>query len=205
MQQHKALSAFTEAQRAEALRRFQIIRPFLEDGVPLTRIAAAHDLKLRTLRRWVQQYRAHGLSGLLRSERKDKGEKRAVTVELRQLIEGLALQKPRRTIATIEREVRRIATEQRWNPPSYSTIERIVRQLDPALMTLAHEGSKVYREEFDLLYRHEASLPNEVWQADHSLLPIWVFNELGKLAKPWLTIILDDYRRCQRPRTFAAR
>jgi putative transposase len=195
MQQYTALSAFSEAQRAEALRRFQIIRPFLEDGVPLTRLAESHDLKLRTLRRWVQQYRTHGLSGLLRSVRKDKGEKRAVTVELRQLIEGLALQKPRRTIATIEREVRRIATEQGWNAPSYSTIERIVRQLDPALITLAHEGSKVYREEFDLLYRHEASLPNELWQADHSLLPIWVFNEQGKLAKPWLTIILDDYSR----------
>ena len=77
-------------QRDEALRHFQVIRPFLEDGVPLTRIAAAHDLNLRTLRRWVQCYRAHGLSGFLRSERKDKGKKRVMTAELQQLIEGLA-------------------------------------------------------------------------------------------------------------------
>src|SRR5207249_6960427 len=105
------------------------------------------------------------------------------------------LQKPRRTMATIHREVTRITKEQGGTPPSYSTVQRIVRQLDPALMTLAHQGSKVYREEFDLIYRHEASAPNEVWQADHSLLPIWLLNEQGKLAKPWLTIILDDYSR----------
>jgi putative transposase len=68
-------------------------------------------------------------------------------------------------------------------------------QIDPALTTLAHEGSKAYQEAFDLIYRHQASAPNEVWQADHSLLPIFVLNEQGKPAKPWLTIILDDYSR----------
>ncbi len=195
MQQRRQLTELTDAQRAEALSHFQVIRPFLEDGVPLTRIATEHQLQLRTLRRWVYRYRTHGLPGLIRQSRKDKGEKRAVAAELQQLIEGLALQKPRRTMATIHREVTRIAKEQGWNAPSYSTIQRIVRQLDPALMTLAHEGSKVYREEFDLLYRHEANAPNEVWQADHSLLPIWVLNEQGKPAKPWLSIILDDYSR----------
>lgn len=195
MQQQRLLTEFTDAQRAEALRQFQLIRPFLEDGVPLTHIATEHQLQIRTLRRWVQQYRTDGLAGLIRKPRKDKGAKRAVTAELQQLIEGLALQKPRRTITTIQREVARITREQEWTTPSYSSIERIVRQLDPALMTFAHEGPKVYREEFDLIYRHEASAANEVWQADHSLLPIWVLNEQGKPAKPWLTIILDDYSR----------
>jgi putative transposase len=195
MQQRRQLTELTDAQRAEALSHFQVIRPFLEDGIPLTRIATEHQLPLRTLRRWVHQYRTYGLTGLIRQSRKDKGKKRAVTAELQQLIEGLALQKPRRTMATIQREVTRIAKEHGWTAPSYSTIQRIVRQLDPALMTLAHQGSKVYREEFDLIYRHEASFPNEVWQADHSLLPIWLLNDQGKPAKPWLTIILDDYSR----------
>ena len=182
MQQRRQLTEFTDAQRAEALRHFQVIRPFLEDGVPLTRIAAEHQLQLRTLRRWVQRYRAGGLAGLVRPMRKDKGQKRAVTAQMQHLIEGLALQKPRRTVATIHREVTRIAKEQGWKVPSYSTVERIVQELDPALMTLAHQGSKVYREEFDLIYRNAASALNEVWQADHSLLPLLVFNEQGKLA-----------------------
>jgi putative transposase len=111
VQQHIHLTAFTDAQRAEALRQFQVIRPFLEDGVPLTRLATEHKLQLRTLRRWVQRYRADGLVGLIRPKRKDKGQKRAVTAELQQLIEGLALQKPQRTVANIQREVSRIAKE----------------------------------------------------------------------------------------------
>jgi len=196
VQQHRQLTEFTDTQRAEALKHFQVIRPFLEDGVPLTRIAAEHQLRLRTLRRWVQRYRADGLAGLVRPMRKDKGQKRAVTAQMQLLIEGLALQKPRRTVANIQREVSRIAKEQEWKVPSYSTVERIVQELDPALATLAHQGSKVYREEFDLLYRREASHPNAMWQADHTPLDIRLLNEKGSSARPWLTIILDDYSRC---------
>lgn len=192
---HQHLTDLTDAQRAEALRHFHLIRPFLEDGVPLTHIAEVHQIPMRTVRRWIQRYRVAGLRGLARPTRRDKNQRRAVTAQVQQFIEGLALEKPRRTVATIYREVMKLTKARGWKTPSYSTVERIVQQLDPALMTLAHKGSKVYREEFDVIYRHEASGPNEVWQADHSLLPIVVLNELGKPTKPWLTIILDDYSR----------
>src|SRR5439155_20562875 len=33
---------------------------------------------------------------------------------------------------------------------------------------LALDGEKPYREVFDLIYRRQASGPNEVWQADHT-------------------------------------
>jgi putative transposase len=192
---HCSLVTLTETQRAQALQHFRLIRPLLEEGVPLTQIAAEHPLSVRTLRRWVRQYRAHGLAGLIRAARKDQGQRRSVTSHLQQVIEGLALQKPRRTVANIHRETARISHERNWTPPSYSTIKRIVSRIDPALTTLAHEGAKAYQEEFDLIYRHQASTPNEVWQADHSLLPIFILNEQGKPAKPWLTVILDNYSR----------
>src|SRR5712692_10637053 len=194
-QQDYNLTACTQVQRTEALKRFHLIRPFLEDGIPLTQMATHAHLPVRTLRRWVQRYRAHGLLGLVHVQRSDQGVRRSVSPQLQHVIEGLALQKPRRTIATIHREVARICQEQVWKTPSYSTIERVVQHLDPALLTFAHQGSKVYREEFDLIYRHEANAPNELWQADHSLLPIFVLNEQDKPTKPWLTIILDDYSR----------
>lgn len=196
MQQVKNLAAYSEAQRAEALKRFHIIRPFLEDSVPLTRIATDHHYPIRTLRRWVQHYKSHGLVGLIKRERKDKGKKRAISPQVQHLIEGLSLQRPRRSIANVRRELERIAQEQVWNVPSYSTIERIIQDLDPALKMLAHEGSKAYREEFDLLYRRVASHPNAMWQADHTPLDIRIFDEQGQPARPWLTIILDDYSRC---------
>jgi putative transposase len=192
---HGSLVTVTETQRAQALAHFHLIRPFLDDGVPLTHLAALHRLSVRTLRRWVQQYRAHGLVGLSKAIRKDQGQRRSLTPQLRHIIEALALQKPRSTVAHIHRETVRLSREHHWTPPSYSTVQRIIHQMDPQLTTLAHEGAKAYAEAFDLIYRHQASAPNEVWQADHSLLPLVVRNDHGKPGKPWLTIILDDYSR----------
>jgi putative transposase len=115
--------------------------------------------------------------------------------ELQSLIEGLALRKPRLSAAAIARQIRRVASEQGWRPPSYSTVYDVIRRLDPALVTLAHEGRKAYKERFDLLYRREASRPNEIWQADHTPLDLWILDEQGQPARPWLTVILDDYSR----------
>jgi putative transposase len=70
-----------------------------------------------------------------------------------------------------------------------------LRQLPEALFTLAPEGSKAYADRFDLLHRREASQPNEMWQADHTPLDVWVGDEHNRPARPWLTIVLDDYSR----------
>ena len=90
-QQHTDLTMLTEAQRAEAIQHFHLIRPFLEDGVPLTRIAGEYQIPIRTLRRWVQRYRVDGLVGLSRPMRKDKDQRRAVTPQVQQFITGIVL------------------------------------------------------------------------------------------------------------------
>src|SRR5580692_2094961 len=89
-----SLSGLTDDTRSRALARFQTIRPFLEDGVPLAQVAREQGVVLRTARRWVDRYRREGLTGLARKERDDK-DKRKLSPELQQLIEGLALRKPR--------------------------------------------------------------------------------------------------------------
>jgi putative transposase len=70
-----------------------------------------------------------------------------------------------------------------------------IRGLDPALTTLAHEGATAYQNAFDLIHRRTASRPNEMWQADHTPLDLWVLDHRGKPARLWLTVILDDYSR----------
>src|SRR6202007_1605097 len=148
---------------------FATIKPFLEDGVPLTQIAEAQHLPLRTARRWVAEYRVCGLAGLIRQTRSDQGKRRGLPTDLSSLIVGLALQKPRRSIAAIHRKAVQIAEELSWPHPSYDQVYAIIKALDPRLLTLAHEGSAAYRDEFDLVYRFEAEAPNVIWQADHSL------------------------------------
>lgn len=98
-------------------------------------------------------------------------------------------------MAAIHREVSTIAQERGWKVPSYDRVRRIIKNLDPALVTLAHQGATAYREEFDLLYRREATHANAMWQADHTPLDIRLLDEAGKPARPWLTVIEDDYSR----------
>jgi putative transposase len=189
-----SLSALPEATRAQALSRFQLLRPFLEDGVPLARIAGEHGINLRTARRWINGYRKDGLTGLARKERSDKG-KRKLSQDLQQLIEGLALRKPPLPVATIHREAVAAAKALDQRPPSYHVVHAIISKLEPALITLAHEGSKTYSTSFDLVHRAEADAPNAIWQADHTELDILVRDDAGNARRPWLTIVLDDYSR----------
>ena len=65
-------AGLTEEERAFALERFQILRPHLEDGVPLVRIAQENHLGVRTVYRWAENYRERGLAGLCRKARGDK-------------------------------------------------------------------------------------------------------------------------------------
>jgi hypothetical protein len=58
-----------------------------------------------------------------------------------------------------------------------------------ALPLLAHDGTKAYHTTFDLIYRREAEKPNDIWQADHMLLDLWVKQDSGPPARPWLTAI----------------
>ena len=79
--------------------------------------------------------------------------------------------------------------------PNYSAVRRTIRKLPAGLLTLAHEGTKVYSESFDLIHRREALKPNAVWQADHAQLDILLVREDGSTGRPWLTAVIDDYSR----------
>lgn len=178
-----------------ALTRFKLIQPCLEDGIALAELARQRAIPLRTVRRWVQRYRTGGLAALGRNARADKGVPRALSAPLATLIDALACDAPRRSVAAIHRTITTLAHERGEPPPSYATVHARVRALDPALLTLAHAGPKVYRETYDLLYRREAAEPNALWQADHTLLDLVVLDAQGAPVRPWLSIILDDYSR----------
>jgi transposase-like protein len=170
------LTELSDAERAGALERFRVLRPCLEDGVSLASLAREHGLRLRTLQRWLHAYRQRGLSGLARKSRSDRGQ-RLVSAEYQQLIEGLALRCPPLSRAAVYREATLAAQAHGWKVPSYHTVYRVIQQLSPALVTLAHDGPKVYADRFELLYRREAGRSNEIWQADHTPLDLWILDE----------------------------
>jgi putative transposase len=189
------LTSLTETQRTQALERFALLRPALEGEISQTQLAREHQIPLSTMQRWIKQYREKGLAGLANARRSDKGKSRRLPEQAVHLVEGLALQTPPRSAASIHRQVTGIAKTQGWKPPSYARVRQIIKSLDPALVTLAHQGAAAYREEFDLLYRREATHANAIWQADHTPLDVLLLDEAGKPARPWLTVIEDDYSR----------
>lgn len=132
-------------QRAAAMIRFEAIRPVVEDGVSLATCVAKAGVPLRTAQRWLARYRCSGLAGLARMPRSDAGDRR-VRPQIVELIEGLALQRPRLSIASIHRRMATIAAERNWIVPSYATVYAIVGDLDPAMMVLTHEGHAAWRD-----------------------------------------------------------
>ena len=155
------------------MRRWELLRPHLEDGVPLTRVADAAGVPLRTAERWSARYRRGGLAGLARAPRADRGRRR-LPAELVWLIEGLALRRPAPSIAHIHRQAVLVAVARGWPEPAYGTVRAIVKALDPGLVTLAHDDPVRYRERFELCYRREVERPNQVWQADHTQLDLLI-------------------------------
>jgi len=177
-----------------ALARFRLLRPVLEENVSVPAISAASGVSVPTLRRWLRLYRLHGLAGLHRRTRSDRGQ-RHLPSQLASLIEGLALQRPRRSVAGIHRDACGAAKQQGWPEPSYATVHAMVAALDPAVVLLAHEGAKAHAQRFDLLHRREATRPNQIWQADHTELDILVQDANGLPVRPWLTVVIDDHSR----------
>jgi len=187
-------SALTEEQRQLAMERFAVLRPHLEEDVPLAQAARHAGVAVRTVERWLCRYRQMGLAGLARSVRGDADAHR-LPADLLALIEGMGLKKPRSSAATIHRRISKIAKAQGWPIPSYSTVYAIVAALDPAMVTLAHEGAEAFRNRHELIHRHRADAPNAVWQADHTMLDLLILDESGKPVRPWLTTVMDDHSR----------
>ncbi len=178
----------------DGLERWRILRLHVEDQVPLAALARESGIGTRTLQRWHQLYKKHGLAGLDDSARRDKGRRRAHPATIT-TIERLALTRPRPSIATLHRLTVEECLRDSRPAPSYATVRQIVQALDPALVTLALEGPASYRDRHELVFRRRAERPNQIWQADHTELDILIIGANGKPERPWLTTVMDDYSR----------
>ena len=190
-----SIGELPEEHRQRALERYRLLRPHLDGDLALSHLARSTEHSLRTLQRWVTRYRRFGLAGLSRAGRADSGKRRRISDELRRFAEGLALQKPPLGPTAIHREVQRAALANGQRPPGFHTVYNVIRAIPEPLKTLALDGDKAYREAYDLVHRREAEGANQIWQADHTQLDLWAKRDDGMTARPWLTVIIDDYSR----------
>lgn len=183
----------TASREESTERRWAVLRRHVEDGVPLTVLAIEHGFGLRTLERWHAAYRRGGVAALVPAGSKPRRSR--IGTEQRTLIEGLALVNPRLSTAAVHRRINQIGQAKGWPTVSYSTVRTITAGIDPGMLTLAHKGPVEYRDKFELAWRHRAERPNALWQADHTELDILVLDGNRAPARPWLTVVLDDYSR----------
>lgn len=178
-----------------SLDKFNLIDLFFREENKLSDIARRNNISLRTLQRWIVKYNKEGLEGLERKNRTDRGTYRKTTAEIKELAEGLALQKQSLTIATITRKLEKYCLKQNVLPSNYHTVRKIVKSIPKDLNVLAKYGDKAYENLYEVVMRRESKSPNEMWQVDHSMLSIKVLLDNGKEDFPWLTIIIDDFSR----------
>ncbi|WP_431711284.1 Mu transposase C-terminal domain-containing protein [Glutamicibacter uratoxydans] len=182
-----------QAREETAATRWNVLARHINGGQTLVELADESGVGLRTLQRWKNAYANDGIAGLLPAA--PAGRESRIHPQLVAFIERSALQTPVQSIAQIYRESSTAAKKNGWLGISYSSVRSIVQNLDPSLRTLALQGPVVYRDKYELVWRHRAEEPNSVWQADHTELDILILDANQKPARPWLTVILDDYSR----------
>jgi transposase InsO family protein len=181
-----------------ALFRYGLIAPLALESLPrgeLTRraeeIAARSyeipysqrtSLSVDTLLDWALRYRRGGFAGLAPKPRRDRGQSRALTPQLAELIERLKRENPHRTGTTLLRELALVSTA---GSVSASTLYRFLKQRG---LTERQLLTPPARKKF------EAEFSNQIWQSDLLFGP-YVQRPGGGRMQAFLYAILDDASR----------
>jgi putative transposase len=146
-----------------------------------------------TISRLLKRFKKDGFDSLSRRKRTDKGTFE-ISSELEELIKAHLIALPNLSCTSIQRLIARICVKKSWIEPTYWHVYRIQKSIPVDLLTLSKDSAE-YRRLYEMIHRFEASCPNEIWQADHNFMDIFIWDEQGQALKPVLTIILDDYSR----------
>jgi putative transposase len=154
-----SFAALDEQRRKQAMVRFAMLRPYLEEGVPLTRAAGDAGVPVRTAERWLAPLPL-GRPGWPSTLGPTRRRHATVAFGPRRSGRGHGAETAQSSAAAIHRRVGAAAKAQGWRIPSYGTVHAIIAALDPGMVTLAQDGPAAFRDRFDLVHRHRAEAPN---------------------------------------------
>ena len=178
--------------REEALRRYRIIAPLLEEGLAESEkrsirrlIRIREGISDRTLRRYVAAFKRSGFDALLPRERKDKGTSKAIpeaalklAAEIRQELPGRSAERIQQLLAS---EGYRVAR---------STLERHLRQQGLSGREIKAAQKQVASRRFNRQGR------NTLWQSDLKYGPYLPDpKHPGHKMRTYLVAMIDDATR----------
>lgn len=202
------LTAFSESEWAEAQRRFEAIKPLLEDPVRsracVDAMAAKCDVHAATLYKWLAAYQnANHVSALVPEKRGRKpgsrylGEQREHIIS--QAIELTYLTKQRHTVQQVIEDVRRACRLSKLPPPSPNAIRKRIRQLHPAkiLRRRGFVSEARNRYEANIGSISGADRPLSIVMVDHTKADIMLVDEINRqpIGRPWLSLAIDVFSR----------
>jgi len=178
--------------REEALRRYRIIAPLLDESLSESEkrdirwlTCSRESISGRTLRRYVADFKRGGFDALLPRERKDKGSLRAISAEALELAAELRRELPGRSAERIQQF---LASE--GYSVARSTLERHLRQQGLSGQEIKAEQKQVASRRFNRKGR------NTLWQADLKYGPYLPDpDHLGRKIRTYLLAIIDDATR----------
>lgn len=181
-----------DRRRQEALRRFGLIAPLLEENLPNIEIVrrkaylrSEQTVSERTLRRWTAAYRRGGFDALVPAQRKDKGRSKAIAPEVLALAEQCRKELPRRSAGLIRDWLRR-----EGHTVARSTLERQLRQRGLSGRQLKAEAQGGAGRRFVRVGR------NSLWQSDLKYGPYLPDPQRpGKTMRTYLLVLIDDATR----------
>ena len=178
--------------REEALRRYRIIAPLLDEGLSESEkrnirwlICEQEGISSRSLRRYVAAFKQGGFDALLPRERKDKGTCKAIPPEALELAAELRRELPGRSAERIQQL---LASE--GYSVTRSTLERHLRQQGLSGREIKAERKQVASRRFNRKGR------NTLWQADLKYGPYLPEpNRPGRKMRTYLLAMIDDATR----------
>jgi len=162
----------------------------------LNLFTAAHNIKKRTLQRWLARYRHRGLLGLVDTRGRTNG-KDAISPEAFELFKSMYLTQQKLSVKTCLQNVCFVnkSQDEGWRLPSLDFMYKYINRQIPAPVQVLHrEGLAAYQAKYAPYIQSEPDSvqPGQLWVGDHHQFNCWIRHR-GKWVRPWLTA-WEDYR-----------
>jgi putative transposase len=189
----KALAEQTE------IEDFLRLEPAKQTKDEARRTAKRLGISVATFYRKMAKVRSTGsISTLLRKERADKGRSRLAEEQealIAECITSRYLNENRPSLASVAREVEKLAFQRGVKAPSPSAVIARIRAVDGYLSTLHRYGKKAAKERYssNLGSIPNAEFPLAIVQIDHTPVDVIVVSEEERtpIQRPYLSVVID--------------
>lgn len=192
--------------RADAFRRLGVVQECkrycstaVRNGtcrtIALKAFAAKKKMALRTLRRWLADYKDEGLIGLVDHRGRGQFKSQAINPEAFEAFKAMYLSEQRLSLRTCWLNLKYINNSEarNWSIPSLQYMYRYVAETIPEPVRVLHrEGLAAYEAKCAPYVQvdPDSVQPGQIWVGDHSQFNCWVRHR-GKWVRPWITAWQD--------------